>query len=141
MDEKQAQPTLTESWRVVREQRKRMEVRVVQLSALEVAEFTQAARHIVEVAEELQVVAKHEHLPRLQDAVKRFAWAAGRAAEASEHLESCLAREGLTPPSIDVVSTVPDADGEIAAALDSVEAELRQIDPTDNGRAISRVTE
>jgi hypothetical protein len=139
MGEEQPQRNLAESWRLVSEQRKRMEVQVAQLSALEVAEFTQAARHIVEVAQELYGLGNHRHQARLDDEIRRFTWAASRAAEAAEQLQLTLAKAGLEPPSVDLLPVAPAATARNAMALQSSgEAFLGQIDNAGNGKEARR---
>jgi len=135
MGEEQPQRNLSESWRVVSEQRKRMEVQVAQLSALEVAEFTQAARHIIEVAHELYGLANHRHQARLDDEIRRFTWAASRAAEAAEQLQLSLAKAGLEPPTMELLSVAPAATARKKTAAESGSgAFLGQIDNAGNGK-------
>ena len=133
--EEQAQRNLAESWRLVSEQRKRMEVQVAQLSALEVAEFAHAARHIIEVAQELYGLGNHRHLDRLDDEIRRFSWAASRAAEAAEQLQLTLAKAGLEPTSVELLPVVPAATAPKAMApQNGGEAVREQIDSGGNGR-------
>jgi hypothetical protein len=136
MGEEPAQRSLTESWRFVSEQRKRMEAQVAQLSALEVAEFTQAARHIVEVAQELYGLANHTHQARLEDEIRRFSWAVSRAAEAAEQLQLILAKAGLAPPSsMDLLPMAPAPTAQqTIATQNSAEAQLGQLENAGNGR-------
>jgi hypothetical protein len=114
-----------------------MQAQVVQLSVLEVAEFAQSAKHVVEIAEELKAIARYVHLPRLEDEVKRFAWAAGQAAAASEQLQLCLARAGLTPPASMQVAAAASraADREVMPELSSVETAPARKGDAVNGRA------
>jgi hypothetical protein len=112
-----------------------MEMQVARLSALEVAEFTQAARHIVEVAQELYGLGNHRHLDRLDDEIRRFSWAASRAAEAAEQLQLTLAKAGLEPTSMDLLAVAPAATAPKAMTPQSGgETVLEQIHPGGNGR-------
>jgi hypothetical protein len=141
MGEEQGDSGLAESWTFVREQRKRMQAQVVQLSALELTEFVRAARHMAEVAAELQAIAKYDRLPRFEDEARRFIWALERAVEAAEQMQLSLARDEPSPlPSSEVqpAATV-DADG-MMPTLSGVKSGLRRGNNSDNGRAAKNNT-